>query len=246
MKKKFIVVIPARYNSSRLPGKPLIKILGVPMLIRTYKQCLKVVSRDKIFIATDDKRIQKLCDDNNMNCVMTSKKCLTGTDRIAELSKKIKASFYINIQGDEPICDTGDIKKLIKTAKKHPDRIINGYTKITDKKLFLSKHIPKVVFRNDGRLLYQSRSPIPISKKGKFTHAWRQVCIYSLPYKGLKIFSKIKNKTLLENIEDCELIRFLELGLEVYMIKMSNNSISVDTKKDLIKVTKSINRLDKR
>jgi len=216
------------------------------MLIRTYQQCLKVVSRDKIFIATDDKRIQKLCDDNNMSCVMTSKRCLTGTDRIAELSKKIKASFYINIQGDEPICDTGDIKKLIKTAKKYPNRIINGYTKITDKKLFLSKHIPKVVFRNDGRLLYQSRSPIPISKKGKFTHAWRQVCIYSLPYKALKIFSKIKQKTILENIEDCELIRFLELGLEVYMIKMSNNSISVDTKKDLIKVIKNINYLSKR
>tara|TARA_X000000950_G_C13779662_1_gene604554 strand:- start:351 stop:1091 length:741 start_codon:yes stop_codon:yes gene_type:complete len=246
MIKKFIIVIPARYNSSRFPGKPLIKILGIPMLIRTYQQCLKVVSRDKIFIATDDKRIQKLCDDNNMSCVMTSKKCLTGTDRIAELSKKIKASFYINIQGDEPICDTGDIKKLIKTAKKYPNRIINGYTKITDKKLFLSKHIPKVVFRNDGRLLYQSRSPIPISKKGKFTHAWRQVCIYSLPYKALKIFSKIKQKTILENIEDCELIRFLELGLEVYMIKMSNNSISVDTKKDLIKVIKNINYLSKR
>ena len=63
------------------------------MLIRTYKQCLKVVSRDKIFIATDDKRIQKLCDDNNMSCVMTSKKCLTGTDRIAELSKKLKLVF---------------------------------------------------------------------------------------------------------------------------------------------------------
>ncbi len=246
MIKKFIIVITARYNSSRFPGKPLIKILGIPMLIRTYQQCLKVVSRDKIFIATDDKRIQKLCDDNNMSCVMTSKKCLTGTDRIAELSKKIKASFYINIQGDEPICDTGDIKKLIKTAKKYPNRIINGYTKITDKKLFLSKHIPKVVFRNDGRLLYQSRSPIPISKKGKFTHAWRQVCIYSLPYKALKIFSKIKQKTILENIEDCELIRFLELGLEVYMIKMSNNSISVDTKKDLIKVIKNINYLSKR
>ena len=246
MKKKFIIVIPARYGSSRLPGKPLIKILGVPMLIRTYNQCLKVVSKDKIFIATDDKRIQKLCYDNNMNCVMTSKKCLTGTDRIAELSKKIKASFYINIQGDEPICDTEDIKKLIKTAKKHPDRIINGYTKITDKKLFISKHIPKVVFRNDGRLLYQSRSPIPISKKGKFTHAWRQVCIYSLPYRALKIFSKIKRKTILENIEDCELIRFLELGLDVYMIKMSNNSISVDTKKDLIKVIKNINNFEKK
>ena len=76
MKKKFIIVIPARYNSSRLPGKPLIKILGMPMLIRTYKRCLKVVSR-KIFITTDDKRI-KLCSKRKINCVMTSKKCLTG------------------------------------------------------------------------------------------------------------------------------------------------------------------------
>ena len=243
MKKKFIIVIPARYNSSRLPGKPLIKILGIPMLIRTYRQCLKVVSEDMIFVATDDKRIQKLCNENKINCLMTSKKCLTGTDRISELSKKIKADFYINIQGDEPICDVGDIKKLINIAKKYPDRIINGYSKITNKKLFLSKHIPKVVFRNDGRLLYQSRSPIPISKKGKFTLAWRQICIYSLPYSALKIFSKIRKKTTLENIEECELVRFLELGLEVHMIEMSNNSISVDTKKDLVIVTKKINQM---
>ncbi len=242
MKKKYIIVIPARYNSSRLPGKPLIKILGVPMIIRTYNQCRKVVAKDKIFIATDDKRIQKLCKINNLNCILTSKNCLTGTDRISEVSKKIKADFYINIQGDEPICDVGDIKKLIKTAKRYPNRIINGYTKIIDKKLFFSKHIPKVVFRKDGRLLYQSRSPIPINKKGNFLHAWRQVCIYSLPYKALKIFSKHKKKTILENIEDCELIRFLELGLDVHMIKMSNNSISVDTKKNLIEVIKKIKR----
>ena len=93
MKKKFVVVIPARYNSSRLPGKPLIKILGMPMLIRTYKRCLKVVSKEKIFIATDDKRIRELCSKHKINCVMTSKKCLTGTDRIAELSKKLKLVF---------------------------------------------------------------------------------------------------------------------------------------------------------
>ena len=88
MKKKFLIVIPARYNSSRFPGKPLIKILGVPMLLRTYNQCLKVAPKEKIIVATDDKRILKLCSDNKVNCLMTSKNCLTGTDRIAEVSKK--------------------------------------------------------------------------------------------------------------------------------------------------------------
>ena len=94
-----------------------------------------------------------------MNCVITSKKCLTGTDRVAEVANKIKSDIYINVQGDEPICDVNDIKKLIKSSKKYPNRIINGYTKIKDKRLFFSKNIPKVVFRKDGRLLYQSRSP---------------------------------------------------------------------------------------
>ena len=242
MKRKFIIIIPARYKSSRLPGKPLIKILGVPMLVRTYNQCLKVALREQVIVATDDKRILKLCKNNNMNCISTSKKCLTGTDRVAEVSKKIKSDVYINVQGDEPLCDINDIKKLIKTSKKYPKRIINGYTKIKDKKLFLSRNIPKVVFRKDGRLLYQSRSPIPIDKKGNFSHAWRQVCIYAFPYNALKIFSKIKRKTKLENIEDIELIRFLELGFEVYMIKMSNNSISVDTKDDISKVIKKLKK----
>ena len=132
----FIVVIPARYNSTRLPGKPLIKIKGVSMIKRTYLQCLKVVSREKIFIATDNMKIFNFCKKENMKVLMTSKRCLTGTDRIAEVAKKIKAKFYINVQGDEPICNPIDLKKLITTAKKYPNEIINGYTEIKDKKLF--------------------------------------------------------------------------------------------------------------
>ncbi len=242
MKNKFLIVIPARYNSKRLPGKPLIKILGIPMLIRTYKQCLKVANKKQIVVATDDNRIVKLCNEYNINNLLTSKKCLTGTDRIAEVSKKIHANIYINVQGDEPICDIGDLKKLIKTALKNPNLIINGYTEIKDKKLFLSGHIPKVVFRNDGRLLYQSRAGIPTTKKLEFKKAWRQVCIYSLPKKVLKIFSSQRKKTILESMEDCELVRFLELGLDIKMIKMSNNSISVDTKNDLKKIIKVLKR----
>ena len=243
MKNEFLVVIPARYKSTRLPGKPLIKLRGKEMLLRTFERCLNVVKSEEIVVATDDKRIKIFCKKNNINALMTSKKCLTGTDRVAELSKKIKRKFYINVQGDEPLVDINDLKNLIRISKKYPNRIFNGYTKIFDKKLFLSKHIPKVVFRNDGRLLYQSRSPIPINKKGKFIDAWRQVCIYSLPYNSLKKFSSIKKKTLLENIEDCELIRFLELGLEVHMIKMSNNSISVDTRDDVNKVNKLLKKI---
>ena len=236
--KDFLLVIPARYKSKRLPGKALLDINGLPMIIRTFNQCNKAVPRSKILVATDDKKIQKLCIENNINTLITSNKCLTGTDRIAEVARKIKKDFYINVQGDEPICNPLDIIKLIDNAKKFPNEIINGYTEITDKKLFFSPHIPKVVFRKDGRLLYQSRAPIPFNKKKTFIKAWRQVCIYSFPYKSLKIFSSLRNKTPIEKIEDIELIRFLEMGMEIKMIKMSNKSISIDTIKDLAKIRK--------
>ena len=188
--KNFIVVIPARYNSSRL-SKPLIKI-GNNLILRTYAQCRKVVDPKIIYVATDDVRIKKLCKENDIKVIMTKKNCLTGTDRIAEVAKKIKRKFYINIQGDEPICNPSDIKNLILTAQKFPKEIINGYTEIKDINQFRSGHVPKVVLE-DGRLLYQSRAGIPTTKKKEFVKSWRQVCIYSLPYKKLMVFQKKKN-----------------------------------------------------
>ena len=238
----YILVIPARYASKRLPGKPLLDICGVPMIVRTFQQCLKVIPREKIIVATDDKRILNVCNKFDIKSLLTSKFCLTGTDRIAEVSKKIKAKVYLNVQGDEPICNPKDLKKLLLYSYRYPKHIINGYTEIKDKKLFYSVHIPKVVFRKDGRLLYQSRSPIPSTKNKKFVKAWRQVCIYSLPYNSLKIFSKFKKKTMLESIEDCELLRFLELGLDIKLIKMSDQSIAVDTMANLKEVRKLIKK----
>ena len=123
---------------------------------------------------------------------------------------------------------------------RNPKTIINGYTEIKNKEFFYSGHIPKVVFRKDGRLLYQSRAPIPTTKDKKFIKSWRQVCIYSLPFKSLIAFKSVKNKTQLESLEDCELLRFLELGHEIKMIKMSDKSISVDTKKNLTEVRKIV------
>ena len=91
----YLIIIPARYNSKRLPGKPLLDINGVPMLVRTYNQCRKAVSASKIIVATDDRRIEKVCKKNGINSIITSKKCLTGTDRIAEVAKKIKKVFIL-------------------------------------------------------------------------------------------------------------------------------------------------------
>ena len=232
---KYLVVLPARYQSKRLPGKPLAKIGGLPMIVRTYNQCSKVVSKDNIIVATDSLKIKKVCEEYKIKSLITSSKCLTGTDRVTEVAKKIKCSFYINVQGDEPFFNPNDLKMLIKEAKKKSNEIINGYTEITDKKLFFSSSIPKVVFDKKGYLLYMSRGPIPSNKALEFKKAWRQVCAYSFPRKSLFDFSKTKNKTPIESFEDIEILRFLERGYKVKMIKMSNKSLSVDNNEDLEK-----------
>jgi 3-deoxy-manno-octulosonate cytidylyltransferase (CMP-KDO synthetase) len=232
---KYIVVIPARYKSKRLPGKPLADIGGLPMIVRTYNQCAKVISKDKIVVATDNLKIKNVCDEHNIKSIITSNNCLTGTDRVAEVAKKIKCNFYINVQGDEPFFNPNDLKMLIKEAKKKPNEVINGYTEINDKKLFFSSSIPKVVFDKKGYLLYMSRGPIPSNKALEFKKSWRQVCAYSFPRKALFDFANSKNKTPIESLEDIEILRFLEKGYKVKMIKMSNKSLAVDNNEDLEK-----------
>jgi len=232
---KYIIVIPARFKSIRLPGKPLANIGGLPMIVRTYNQCKKVVSENKIIVATDSLKIKNVCNEYNIKSIITSNKCLTGTDRVAEVAKKIKCNFYINVQGDEPFFNPNDLKILIKEAEKKPNEVINGYTEIKNKKLFFSSSIPKVVFDKNGYLLYMSRGPIPSNKALEFRKAWRQVCAYSFPRKALIDFTKTKNKTPIELLEDIEILRFLENGYKVKMIKMSNKSLAVDNNEDLEK-----------
>ena len=238
---KFVIIIPARYKSSRLMGKPLIKIKNIPMVIRTYRQCIKVVKPELVFVATDDVRIINLCLKENINVIKTSSKCLTGTDRVYEASKKINAKTYINIQGDEPIFNPQDIKKLINEIKKYPSEVITGYSQITNKQDYFNVNIPKVVVSENGYVLYASRSPIPGNKKGKFIKANRQICAYAFPKKELSKFAKKKRKTNLERIEDLEYLRFLEIGIKLRALKMSNKSIAVDTRSDLKKILRKLN-----
>tara|TARA_Y100000590_G_scaffold138186_1_gene158185 strand:+ start:18000 stop:18722 length:723 start_codon:yes stop_codon:yes gene_type:complete len=234
--KEILIVIPARYSSSRFPGKPLKKINNKSMLKMVWMKCAKVFEKDKIIIATEDQRIVDHCNNEGMKVILTSNKCKTGTDRVYEVSKKINADIYINVQGDEPMISSGDIKKFISFAKKNSGCVINAMTSIKNKEDYLNYNIPKVVTNNKSELLYMSRSPIPGNKEIEFIKANKQVCIYAFPKVALKRFGESRKKTKLEKIEDIEILRFIEMGYKVKMIKTKRGSYSVDTPKDLRRV----------
>tara|TARA_B000000475_G_scaffold254441_1_gene233394 strand:- start:1652 stop:2380 length:729 start_codon:yes stop_codon:yes gene_type:complete len=240
----YIIVIPARFKSSRLPGKPLIKILGKEMLLRTYEQCLKVEKRENIIVATEDQSIEKFCINNNIQVLLTSHDCKTGTDRVAEVAQQIKKQYYINVQGDEPVFNPKDLELLIRNISTFHGAIINGYTEIIDEADFHSPNVPKVVFNSKNDLLYMSRSAIPGNKNNKFFLGFRQVCLYAFPRQALiENFSANQGrKEMLESIEDIEILRFIERGHKVKMIKMSNHSIPVDTSEDILKVEAFLNK----
>jgi 3-deoxy-manno-octulosonate cytidylyltransferase (CMP-KDO synthetase) len=230
------IVIPARYASGRFPGKPLVEIAGVPMIERTYRRCALAFPSDRIYVATDDDRIGSFCRSVGIQTVMTSENCLTGTDRVAEAAKVIDADFFINVQGDEPILNPDDILVVHRAAVKFPGEVLNGYCRILDDKDFRNPSLPKVVFAPDGRLLYMSRAAVPTSKRLEFVEAWRQICIYGFTREALKAFTAAPQKTPAEAIEDIEILRFLELGIPVRMVEVSDHSYPVDNPSDVSKI----------
>jgi len=234
------IVIPARYQSSRFPGKPLVDIHGVSMICRVWRQCTKTLPSTQVFVATDSNEIADHCEECGIQVLMTSDTCLTGTDRVYEASKQINAKMIVNVQGDEPLIEPNDIQMVIQESKKNPDQIINAMCPLTDEDDFTSTTVPKVVFRQDRRLLYMSRAGIPTNKYHEFTESWKQVCIYAFPTAALEQFSQIKKKSHFESIEDIEILRFLEMGLDVKMVEVSQSSIAVDVPADVAKVEEAL------
>ncbi len=238
---KPVIIIPARYESSRLPGKPLKDIVGKSMIQRTYERCLDTLPSEDVYIATDDCLIKDHCEMFGANVIMTSSTCLTGTDRLAEASKRIDCDVVINVQGDEPVINPNDITKIIDASIKYPGEIINGMATITTEDEFKNPSIPKVVTYPNGKLLYMSRGAIPTTKRLEFISAYKQICIYAFPLDSLNAFSKQTEKTPLEQIEDIEILRFTEMGYDVRMIKLSGSSFAIDTSEDLQRVREYLN-----
>ena len=242
MKKKFIVVIPARLKSTRLPNKPLKLINKKPLIYWTWKNCAKVIQKDLIYVATDSPKIHNICKKYNIQSINTGSNHLTGTDRIAEASLKINSQMIINLQGDEPFIRPSDIKSFINFALKNKKVITNAYAIINKNIKKSNTNVPKCVVSIDNFLLYMSRSPIPGSKiKNYKIKSFKQVCMYGFPKTILKkLYGLNKKKTKLESIEDIELLRVIENGYKVKMLKVNDNKIAIDTPLDLIAARKLI------
>ena len=241
MQEDFILVIPARLDSTRLPKKLLIEIEGKSIIERTYNQALKALrNKDKIIIATDSIIIKKHCENFGARTLLTSRDCLTGTDRIAEVSEKISAGQYINLQGDEPIFPSDQLEIFIRNVIQDKTKVYTAITSIKDEKDYRNYSIPKMVFSNSKRLLYSSRAPIPGNKKNLFKKAYKHICVYAFNKEHLVEFKNQKEKTNFEFIEDLEINRFLELDLSVKCIELNSDGKAVDTEYDLEEVRKII------
>lgn len=229
-------MIPARYQSSRFPGKPLVDICGKPMIWWVYQQCLKVPEIDEVYVATDDVRIEEACRKLDIRVIMTSQNHRTGTDRVGEVARKIPADLYLNIQGDEPLIDPAVISQAIHPFLTDKELLVtNLMTPITDPVEVINGTIPKVITNDQGIGIYLTRSPSPYPK-GSITYQYfKQTCVYGFRPEALEFFCDTPRGRV-EKIEDIEILRFIENGRRVQYVEVASDNIAVDTPNDLEKV----------
>lgn len=236
---KVVGIIPARYGSSRLPGKPLKDICGHPMIWWVYQRVKTVDLIDELYVATDDERIENVCLENNIPVIMTSSSHPTGAHRLQEVSDKIKADFYIQLNGDEPLINCDAIRAAIPLEV--PEDIefgTNIITKITDPAQVIDPSNIKMVFDEDLYASYMSRTPIPYPFKSIDFSYYKHVGIIGYNKKMLDFY---KNSTPgnFEKIEGIDTLRFLDYGKKLKLTIVENcESLSVDTEKDLNEVRK--------
>lgn len=240
---RILGVIPARYKSSRFEGKPMCVINGIPMIKRTYTQAKKSKLLTKLVVATDSEKIRNYCESEDIPVVITSEDCLTGTDRIAEVSKSEHFDLYVNIQGDEPVIDPISIDEVVNEFNTYKDKYVayNLYKKIDLKNEIISDTIIKTIVNEKDELMYMSRLGVPFNKSNIDPTFKKQVCVYGFTKKALELFSS-RDKTLNELHEDIEILRFLDMGYKVKMKETKVDSIAVDIPDDVKKVEEFLDK----
>lgn len=232
-----LAVIPARFGSTRFPGKPLALLNGKPMLWHVYQQCLKANSVAHTVVATDDSRIAEECTRWRIPSVIT-RDHPTGTDRVAECAQQ--SGFrdfdgYINVQGDEPLISPDSIDTVAEALRSQADdavTAINAYSDLDDPSAVCDHNVVKVTLRVDGSALAFSRQPIPYPHTATHPTYLRQLGLYGFTPIGLRDFAATTPGPI-ERAEGIEMLRFLENGPAVQMVKVNDNGIAVDTPQDL-------------
>jgi len=235
---KTVGVIPARYASTRFPGKPLVDICGKPMIWWVYSQVKKAEGFDEVYVATDDTRIADICSEYNMKFVMTSEHHGTSTERLWEVAGKIDADVYVCINGDEPLISPRIIEAIIPSSTED-FFAANLMSVIHDPVEVVDNTNIKVVTDSRGCALFMSRSPIP-HPKASINYTYRKhLGVLAYTKEALEFFASTP-KGANELIEDINELRFIEHNKPLRMIEVESESLSVDTPKDLEKVLKII------
>ncbi|MDE7433122.1 MAG: 3-deoxy-manno-octulosonate cytidylyltransferase [Lachnospiraceae bacterium] len=233
---KIIGIIPARYQSSRFPGKPLADICGKPMVWWVYQQVIQVEEFDQVVVATDDERIVDVCQKYQIPTVMTRDNHENHVTRLSEVAEKIEADYYVCVNGDEPLILPENIRKVIPTEVINNEEYARYLMRnLTDPAETIDPSNIKLAVLNSGQCIYMSRNPIPYPK-GTLQITYRKLIgVECFNKKALQFYANTPMGEL-EKVEDIDHLRFIEHNKVVMISEVESESLSVDTPKDLEKV----------
>jgi 3-deoxy-manno-octulosonate cytidylyltransferase (CMP-KDO synthetase) len=249
MEGKVVAIIPARYASTRLPGKPLLDIAGTPMILRVVERAKQAASINRVIVATDDRRVVQTVVAAGEEAVMTSPDHPTGTDRLAEVAVKLDAEIIVNVQGDEPLIEPATIDAAVAPLLADQSLMMSTTCEpIESAADLLKSNVVKVVVDAAGFALYFSRHPIPFPRSAALEHGSVEAALKARPellrlyrkHTGLYAYrrdflltyAKLPS-TALEQTETLEQLRALESGYKIKVVAVAHRSIGVDTPEDL-------------
>ncbi|MBM4300666.1 MAG: 3-deoxy-manno-octulosonate cytidylyltransferase [Deltaproteobacteria bacterium] len=242
---KTIAIIPARFGSSRFPGKPLALILGKPLIQWVYEQALKVKDLDGVWVATDDARIKECVESFGGRALMTREDHPSGSDRLAEAAGLLNLApedIVINIQGDQPVFPPDLISQLSAVLARDPGVVmVTPVKRLSDPAAAANPNTVKVVFDRAGRALYFSRSPLPFWRDGGHPSYYRHIGIYAYRVQFLKEFVHLSVGRW-EAAEKLEQLRGLEHGFPIHIVETDGDTREVDSPDDARQVEEFLRR----
>jgi 3-deoxy-manno-octulosonate cytidylyltransferase (CMP-KDO synthetase) len=238
---RIVVVIPARYGATRLPGKPLVLLAGKPMIQRVYERAKLAQSVDQVIVATDDERILKAVEGFGGEARMTRTDHRTGTERVAEVAAHVAGDVFVNVQGDEPLLDPAAVDTAVSSLLEEPQASISTVaTPVKTPGDIMDPNVVKTVVDFDGNALYFSRAPIPwVRDTGS------KILVRHMKHLGLYVFQRealLEYPTLpqgeLERIEQLEQLRWMENGWKIRVAEVEHDAVSVDVPADVERAEK--------
>ncbi len=238
-----IGVIPARFASTRFPGKPLAPIAGISLVERVYRQAAQARCFTELVAATEDERVIEHCDERGMQALLTSEAHQSGTDRMGEIAQRMQAEAYVNIQGDEPLVEPEALEKLVEQALAANAELATLVTPLSpdDRAALEDPNTVKAVVAADGHALYFSRLPIPYPRRPEHARYYQHIGVYYYRKDILARFVKLPPSPL-ELAESLEQLRALEAGISILAVECSYKPISVDVPEDVLLVEAELRR----